>query len=258
MLTIELRYSKGLCLRHLNKHQDSIRSYDMAIDKCFEVLVILQHKNAVEEHIDNNTIEHLPNRYVIDKLFKIVKDYIDMLFDIHAYKYIDKKLGNFIEKYKDVVGELSPEMSLFVLTVRNEARVLYKLWLDDDSYKINLAEYRIYESVLLIPFCKVLNILYLSIDIITSEKLCFEDYVKTELYGNLMKAMDDAIQQQDMSSIGKQEVNLFVACNLGDIKAIVDKKMDKNPFIRDAILRCTAEVEDCRRRIEGRKRQETY
>lgn len=181
-----------------------------------------------------------------------------MLFDIHAYKFVDRKLGDFIERYTDVVGELSPEMALLLLTARNEARVLNRIWLEDNSSKTNLTEYNTYESVQLIPFCKVLNVLYLSIDMIISKNLCYEDYAKTELYNKLEKAMNDAVQKQDMSSRGKQEVNLFMAWDLGDIKTIVNEKMDKQPIIRDAILRCTAEVEDCRRRIEGRKRQETY
>ena len=257
MLMIELHYSKGLCLRHLNKHQDSIRSYDMALDKCFEILAITQQENTIGESIRDEIGTHT-NRYVIDKLFKIIEDYVDMLFDIHAYKFVDRKLGDFIERYTDVVGELSPEMALLLLTARNEARVLNRIWLEDNSSKTNLTEYNTYESVQLIPFCKVLNVLYLSIDMIISKNLCYEDYAKTELYNKLEKAMNDAVQKQDMSSRGKQEVNLFVAWDLGDIKTIVNEKMDKQPIIRDAILRCTAEVEDCRRRIEGRKRQETY
>ena len=52
--------------------------------------------------------------------------------------------------------------------------------------------------------------------------------------------------------------DIFVGWLLDDIKNVVTQRLENNPFAQNEILRLTAIVEDCRRQIEGRKRNEAY
>lgn len=260
MLLVELYYSKGICLRHLCKYQDAKNNYDKSITKCIELLNYYKDKELpciTDNYLEYKTSLH---RYVFDKLFKILENYIDFLFDIHDYHSVYTSLESVIEKYETNYETLPYKMCMLLLTVCNEAKILSKIWDKQQDSDIEFLDCPISESSNINPLCCILNKLYNSINqiITTQSKNGYSLY--SELEKELYKNIEDAIQQQEVPRNGNEDNqdDVFVGWLLDDIKNVVLQKMEDNPLIKNEILRLTAIVEDCRRQIEGRKRYEMY
>lgn len=259
MLLVELYFSKGICLRHLCKYQDAKNSYDKSIANCIELLKY--YKDNKLPCLTGNYLSYRTNlhRYVFDKLFKILEDYVDFLFDIHDYQSVYFLLTNVIKEYETNYGTPPYEMCMLVSTVCNEAKILSDLWTKQRNFNLEFINSPIVKPSSLNPLCGILNKLYQFIHQIIATQQKTEYHADSRLENELHKEVEYAIQQQRVprnEHDGSQDV--FVGWLLDDIKNVVTQKLDDNPSIKDEILRLTAIVEDCRRQIEGRKRYETY
>lgn len=259
MLLVELYYSKGICLRHLCKYQDAKNSYDKSIANCIELLKF--YKDNKLPCLTGNYLAYRTNlhRYVFDKLFKILEDYVDFLFDIHDYQSVYFLLTNVIKEYETNYGTPPYEMCMLVSTVCNEAKILFDLWTKQQNFNLEFIKNPVFEPSSLNPLCNILNKLYYYISQIITTQQKTGHYTDSGLENELHKEVEFAIQQQRVPRNEHDDSqDVFVGWLLDDIKNVVTQKLEDNPSIKDAILRLTAIVEDCRRQIEGRKRYETY
>lgn len=258
MLLIELHYSKGICLRHLNKIQDAKYCYGISINKCIRLLRIYKGEEA--PCVTGNYLSYRTNlhRYVFDKLFKILEDYVDFLFDTHDYQSLYSSLADIINSYEDNYENPPYDMRLLIATIRNEAKVLSDIWNGVQNSKLQFVEIPALEPSCLKPFCDVLNHFYRMIYQIITNKSDDASKENPNLRKELHDAIEKAIQEQSMPRGGYINRDIFVGWLLDDIISAVNIKFEDNPAIKDSILSLTAIVEDCRRQIEGRKRHETY
>lgn len=259
MLLIELYYSKGICLRHLRKYQDAKNCYDKSIANCIELLKYYKDDNLPS--LTGNYLDYRTNlhRYVFDKLFKILEDYIDFLFEIHDYQSVYLLLTTVVKEYETNYKTPPYEMCMLVSTVCNEAKILYDLWTKKQDVDLKFIDNPASEHSSLNPLCGILNKLYRMISQIITTHPQNGGSLYKELEKELFKEVDSAIQQQRVPRNGHEDnQDVFVGWFLDDIKNVVTQKLEDNLPIRDEILRLTAIVEDGRRQIEGRKRYETY
>lgn len=258
MLLTELHFSKGICLRHLKKYQDARRSYDKSIETCLD---ILQHyKDEELPCITGNYLSYRTNlhHYVFDKLFKIIEDYIDFLFDIHDYHGVYVSLRDFLQNYQENYGTPPYEMRMLISTVCNEAKILSDLWSKQTDSYLEFISCPSTEPSGLNPLCGILNKLYHMIEHIIATPLEKVAQYNIDAAEELHKDIEEAIQQQQMPRNGKYNKDIFVGWLLDDVKDVISTKLEEHPNKRNAILGLVAIVEDCRRQIEGRKRYETY
>lgn len=257
MLIIELHYSKGICLRHLKNYREAKLSYWKSIDKCLKLLQTF--KGDLPSYTTCNYLLYTPNlhRYVFDKLFKIVEDYIDFLFDIHDYRTVYSSLLEILRRYEENDDKTPYEMHLLVSSVCNEAKILHDIWYGFHQGSLDFVELPTMEASHLNPFCIVLDKLYRLINQIIENKN--NDIWKDPNFDeDLQKAIKEAIPEQKKPRGGQINEDIFVGWFLDDINFAVSEKMKDKSDLCDEILRLTAIVEDCRRQIEGRKRHETY
>ena len=198
------------------------------------------------------------HRYVFDKLFKILEDYVDFLFDTHDYQSLYSSLADIINSYEDNYENPPYDMRLLIATIRNEAKVLSDIWNGVHNSKLQFVEIPALEPSCLKPFCDVLNHFYRMIYQIITNKSDDASKENPNLRKELHDAIEKAIQEQSMPRGGYINRDIFVGWLLDDIISAVNIKFEDNPAIKDSILSLTAIVEDCRRQIEGRKRHETY
>lgn len=259
MLLSELYYSKGICLRHLGKYHDAKNNYDKSISTCIKLLEYYKDDNL--PCIKGNYLEYVTNlhRYVFDKLFKILEDYVDFLFDINDYHIIYSLLNNVLNYYKTSYNTPPSEMCLLMSTVCNEAKVLSDIWTKGQGSDLKFIDISESESYSLNPLCGILNKLYRLISQIVKDNQNDKKNRYPDLEEDIIKDIADAIQKQSIPRNGYEDRNdIFVGWLLDDIKNVVTQRLENNPFAQNEILRLTAIVEDCRRQIEGRKRNEAY
>jgi len=260
MLLIELAYSKGMCLRHLSKTAEAFTYYDKALSMNIKLLEILGFELLPYDEFKINESRNLEQdkllivkRYATNKFFKLLEDYISLLYDTRYFCIAYHKLIEVLNKFDK---QASDEMRVLVETACNEIKILAGLYKNPklDNSKIITTD-NLYVDTFS-SFCKVLNVYFRMIDDMINGNRDFEFYTKENdsQYINLVNTINSAIQNQEVS----QNSSVFTAWILDDIKIAVENNFKHKPKIRQNILYLHSLVEDCQKQIEGRKRQEVY
>lgn len=104
IIDIELYFSKALCYKNMGKRDAAILEYDLALNK-----------------YTNKDI--LKNSHLENKLFKILNDYIDLLYDKEDYDKVDSIIDLYINNYLNTENKLTE----FIQTMKNEVALLRML-----------------------------------------------------------------------------------------------------------------------------------
>lgn len=264
MLSVELDYSKGICLRHMSMAEESLMYYSQAYYKNIDLLCSLNIKERPEftgDYFDQAGEDPL-NRYVFDKPFKILEDYINLLYDTKYFRQASEILNDLIFRLENSEFVIPDEMRDIVYTTYNEVALLDVIHCKECNEKDAIIKFKdlpMNHGLETYPFCNVLNKYFqLVYEIVCKQKDLKKNKSKIEkLENDLSNALKYAICSQPLPKCGECNKELFAGWILGDIKNIVkDAKMKSD--VRDTIYYYTAMVEDCIRQIEGRKRQEIY
>lgn len=275
MLDVEMNYSKAICHRHLNNSLDAIIAYKKAIKM---VKIILSHSDEkdlsqkCEDYICQHDDKYLLERYAFNKLFKILRDYIALLYDLKEYSMIDKELNAIIEWGQINRFNWSDSIRLFYYTICNETRILRYLRNGKSDAAVDLIEINTLSDISLFPLCGLLDKYFKAILNVINNSLTLDD-VKT-IADNVNQAhtlkitgIQDIVSYLSKLSaivtnvkIYNRRVSgvsyLFTDWLLKDIKDAVNGQ--PNRTIVDPILYLTTCLENCQRLLNGRKRQEVY
>lgn len=260
MLLVELHFSKGICLRHIKQYKEAIKCYEIALNKSLELLNNFQIKELPLSEEDYINQPFSFSQYVFDKLFKIVEDYVTLLYDDTSFIRIYQVLDNLIVEATDKSSGLmlSDKMKIFLYTICNESKLLAELQrgypVDDLSFK-NISPLN---AVELLPFCEVLDNYF----IIVHNVICHKEFAKKVLnstfYKRFRNSLNNAIQTQIIAKKHNIEKDIYAGWILSDLESAIVKRYKEEPEVRDILLDLLSMVEDCRRQIGGRKRQENY
>lgn len=260
MLIVELKYSKGMCLRHMGLRNEAIMHYDDALKCNVDIMsycgVDFSPYNAdSSEHLEKLTVL---KRYASNKLFKILEDYIGLLYDTRHYFDAYNILCNIVKTFNAQEFSIPSEMSILITTACNEIKVLAALYNNPrlDEIKIKKIEGK-YNSKTASPFCNVLNDYFKYIEGILNGSIDSMTIETSNAAISLKNIIKKAIDSQPLSNRDDASKYLFTAWDFKDIKEAIIQR-HKEPVKRKALLYLTSLVEDCQRQIDGRKRPEIY
>lgn len=260
MLLVELHFSKGICLRHLKDMNEAQNCYDTALNKCIYMLSQLNEKVIPPVEGDYITQHNSLSKYIFDKLFKILEDYIILLYDEKNYLKIYKILDNIlnIATHDNNKLMLSEAMKIFLYSTCNESKILYELQnnkpidklLFKDISKLNVGE--------LLPFCEVLDNYFKILHDVICDKEHAKNIKKSSRFKSFQTSIRNAIQTQAIPSNHNREKDIYAGWILSDLKNAISNRYKNEAEVRYTLLDVTSMVDDCRRQIGGRKRQEKY
>lgn len=260
MLIVELKYSKGMCLRHMGLRNEAIMHYDDALKcnvdllSCCGIDFSPYDADSKEQH-DKLTVL---KRYASNKLFKILEDYIGLLYDTHHYFDAHYVLSNIVETFNSQGFSIPSEMSILIATACNEIKILAALYknprLDEVKFMLNEGKYN---SATTSPFCNVLNDYFKSVEWVLNGSIDSMMIETSNAVINLKHIIKKAIEAQPLSNSDDASKYIFTAWDFKDLKEAI-MQLHKEPVKRKALLYLTSLVEDCQRQIDGRKRPEIY
>ena len=262
MILVELFYSKGMSLRHSGRISEATTHYKKALNLNLNILHdrILDFSTYNSDEICSVPKGAISVRYATNKLFKILEDYIVLLYDSNHLFDAYMTLVNVLETLRESQTELPANMELLIRTACNEIKVLSELMKNPRFREIDLIDTTDISTNKSNAFCKVLNIYFKQICSILHNKIDAISIEESEELSILNNSIRRAIESQEIidSQGYKQQNSVFTAWNLCDIKSVTCKNLKGKPQIRKAIMYLTSLVEDCQKQIEGRKRQEIY
>lgn len=260
MLIVELRYSKGMCLRHMGLRNEAIMHYDDALKCNVDLLSYCgvdfspYNADSKEQHDEMTVLK----RYASNKMFKILEDYIGLLYDTHHYFDAYYLLKNIVETFNAQGFEIPSEMTILITTACNEIKILAALYKNPrlDEVKIEMNEGK-YNSSTTSPFCNVLNDYFKSIEGVLNDSIDSMTIGTTHAVINLKDEIQKAIESQPLTNQDDASKYIFTAWDFKDLKDGI-MQLHNEPVKRKALLYLTSLVEDCQRQIDGRKRPEIY
>lgn len=260
MLIVELQYSKGMCLRHMGNNNEAIVHYRKALKSN---LNLLAHCGVdfTRFNMDSNELqdkETLLKRYASNKLFKILEDYIGLLYDTRHYFDAYSELKDIVKVLDQDGLSIPPEMSLLINTACNEIKTLAILYKNPRFDKIDIELCNDKPSSLTVsPFCDVLNCYFKAIEAVAKETIDAYHIETSDEVEALVLAAKKAIESQSLPTKGVDCKYVFTAWDLKDLKDGI-QQLRRVPHLQKALLYLTSIVEDCQRQIDGRKRPEIY
>lgn len=251
-----------MSLRHSGRISEATTHYKKALNLNLNILHdrILDFSTYNSDEICSVPKGAISVRYATNKLFKILEDYIVLLYDSNHLFDAYMTLVNVLETLRESQTELPANMELLIRTACNEIKVLSELMKNPRFREIDLIDTTDISTNKSNAFCKVLNIYFKQICSILDNKIDAISIEESEELSILNNSIRRAIESQEIidSQGYKQQNSVFTAWNLCDIKSVTSKNLKGKPQIRKAIMYLTSLVEDCQKQIEGRKRQEIY
>lgn len=104
IIEVELCFSKALCYKNMEQREAAIYEYELALNKYL-----------VKDLLSNL---HLKN-----KLYKILNDYIDLLYDVEHFDKVENVIDTYIGKYLNK----DEKLTYFIQTMKNEVKFLKML-----------------------------------------------------------------------------------------------------------------------------------
>ena len=269
IILVELQYSKGLCLSHLGQMVGAADSFDKALSQCLTLTKSFE-PGFIWPPIRNNKEKDssLVDKYIFNKLLKILEDYIGVLYDLHRFDAALKALDDSKKTLESIDFQNISKTRDLISTAKNEIRILKLLYsdisdsnerhdssVDDKNEDTIVEEFKSPE-----PFINFLNKYFILIQKVIQDPTCIDSQPKIEDFTEpLITEINGCIESQEVSSNSQ----LFTEWNLTDIDDALDscKKRDDNainPKVWDTLASWTAKVKDCIYQTEGRKRSEIY
>jgi len=255
MLLVELYYSKGMCMRHNKTFADAITQYKIALYKNIDIIIKHGYEHSQYCHETASVQDIALKRYASNKLFKILEDYMGLLYDMKYFYDAYEELKNILKLFQDNKITLSSEMRLLINTSCNEVKILAELYSSPRFNSIKFIDISQYTDEAIYPFCKVLNSYFKCIEEILNFKISSYFIENSKKISDLKELIKQAISSQGLSS---ETASIFTAWDLIDIKTAIDTQLKEKPLIRKSMRYVTSLVEDCQKQIDGRKRTEIY
>lgn len=104
LIDIELHFSKALCYKNMGQREAAIYEYELALNK----------------YTDKNS---LINTHIENKLYKILNDYIDLLYDKEDFDKVKSTIDEYINKFLNE----NDKLTYFIQTMKNEVVLLRML-----------------------------------------------------------------------------------------------------------------------------------
>ncbi len=119
-----------------------------------------------------------------------------------------------------------------------------------DISKLNVGE--------LLPFCEVLDNYFKILHDVICDKEHAKNIKKSSQFKSFQTSIRNAIQTQAIPSNHNREKDIYAGWILSDLKNAISNRYKNEAEVRYTLLDATSMVDDCRRQIGGRKRQEKY
>lgn len=209
-IQIELYFSKALCYKHLCQSKSAIVEYEKALALCVDAL-----------NVDED------NEYFINKLYKILNDLIDLLYDSDDFSRINYIINNVIMQFLNNDGKISE----FIQTMTNEIKLLMMFQNKEfDSEQIDCCD-----SESSLPFYRMLNYFFKLMAMIGNN----EEYAKLECAYNEVVTIATFYDYYN--------VQVCTKWNLEDVEKKIDVFKSINPELYNKFI---SEVNNLRRALE--------
>ena len=212
---IEHHYSKALCYHHLNENILALNSYRVIFKLCYKLLK--QYGDFEDFSIKQFAKSSNERRvYINNKFYKILEDYIDILFQEKLY---DEAIFS-LEKIKP---QNESNMAMLIQTALNEMYLLDSLYnLKKYTYK-KIKHPQIKNNYLL--YCDLLNTFFEY----SRELLIEQEQSQIEEWHNNVEDLMTNIIDKIKICIEKGEEKLFYLWHIGDIlEALKISKINDN------------------------------
>ena len=200
---IEHHYSKALCYHHLNENILALKSYRVVFNLCYD---LLKYNNDFGDLSIRQFAKSSDEKKVYrnNKFYKILEDYIDLLFQ-------EKLYGEAISALEKIKPRNESNVAILIQTALNEMYLLDSLYnLDKCTYK-KIEHPQITTNYLL--YCDLLNTFFEY-----SRKLLIElEPSQIEIWQNDVEVSMKEIIDKIKICIERRKDKLFYLWHLGDI-----------------------------------------